>query len=138
MHAKEEQPEEKHPEVAARKKSRKQQAPPHSPTRATCAMNATIAHASATRAAPSKSIAAGSNKRATKSSKLHRANIHSMTASPDHSASPPTGCNHPAEIHATTDAAKDANPIPAAISAAKYSTRHSKSPQPRPAPRGIP
>src|SRR5580704_637554 len=138
MHWEEEQPEEKHREAAATKKSRKQQAPPHNPTRATCATNATIAPASTDRAAPSKSIAVGSNKRATKSSTLHRANIRSTTASPDHSANPPAGCNHPAEIHATSDAAKGANRVHAAISVAKYWTRHSKSPQPRPAPRGIP
>src|SRR5580704_69782 len=117
--------------------SRRLPTPPQIPTHATGANRATIGYASTVRAAPAKSTAAGSNKRATIFSKPRRANIRSTIASPDRSANPPACCNHPAENHAANAAATNADPARVAIYAAHRSTRHSKSPPPRPKPRGI-
>src|SRR5579863_8498370 len=86
----------------------------------------------ATREAPAKPSAAGSNILATESSMLHRGNIPQAIAWPDHSTSPLAGCSQLAESHEANVATGDAGRARAAVCAVRSILR-ARSAEPRPA-----
>src|SRR5579863_3506348 len=87
----------------------------------------------ATREAPAKPSAAGSNILATKSSMLHRGNIPQAIAWQDHSTSPLAGCSQLAESHEANVATRDAGPARGAAYAARLILR-ARSVAPHPTP----
>src|ERR1700722_1094911 len=90
----------------------------------------------ASREGPAGSIAADSNKPATKFSTLRRANTCRETVSPAHSAGPPRDCSQLVENHAASGAATGGRQARGATLEALGSRLRSISLPPRPGPRG--